>query len=243
MKIKNILSVLMVLTLSVSAGFANIAFAQKAIVQGVDYELLKNPLPPHTGANVSDKKVDVIEFFSLTCGHCYDFENILENWVRKNSTKINFVRSQYVYPGSGLGNTVLGEVYFTLEAMGLGDKMLIPAYKAIQMERVNFADQKQLDAWLTRNNVDTKTFAETRASFGIKTTMNIAQKRVTDAEVESTPQLIIDGKYRIIAQSSLERVLEVADGLVAKVQYEKNKNQPKTIPKPVETGKSVNPKK
>lgn len=194
-----------------------------AIKQGVDYEILKTPLAPDSKG--SPDKVDVQEFFSLVCIHCYNFENTLANWVSKNSRKINFTRTQFVLPGSGLGAPILGEVYYTLEAMGVADGLMIPAYKAMLEERISFSDDKALTNWLTRNKVDLKKFAETRKSFGVNAAVGAAQRRVAESEVQSTPQLVIGGKYRIIANSSFEQVLQVADALITKVEFEKKSSK------------------
>ena len=210
------------LILLISCIGANLAHAEP-IKLGEDYELLENPLPPH--ANGDPAKIDIHEFFSLVCIHCYNFEEPLHKWVEQNKNKINFDRTQYVFEGSSLGSPILGEIYYSFKAMGIEDRMLLPTYRAIFEEKIDLTNDDMMSRWLQKNSVDVEQFNQTKKSFGVNTAMSLANRRVIEADVKSTPQIIVDGRYRIINAHSQDRILEVADALIVLAQFERKKKK------------------
>ena len=57
-------------------------------VEGKDFVRLPTPAPVAAPAG----KVEVVEFFSYGCPHCYSFEPLLEPWVKKLPPDVAFRR-------------------------------------------------------------------------------------------------------------------------------------------------------
>ena len=78
---RNLFVLLLAFTLS---GFS---WAEKSIeyVEGIEYEVLDKVQPAP-----ADGKVEVIEFFSYACPHCYRFEPHIEKWLEHKPDNVVF---------------------------------------------------------------------------------------------------------------------------------------------------------
>ena len=65
------------LAAGLSLGLAPLARAQGTPVEGQQYVRLSQPQPVLTPG-----KVEVIEFFWYGCPHCFEFEPMLEAWIK-----------------------------------------------------------------------------------------------------------------------------------------------------------------
>ena len=57
-----------------------------AYQEGVHYDRLSVPLRAR-----SDNKIEVVEFFAYTCGHCYNFEPMVTAWKKQLADDVAFV--------------------------------------------------------------------------------------------------------------------------------------------------------
>lgn len=78
-------------------------------VEGKDYVLVK-PVAPS-----SSEKIEVVDFFSYTCGHCFRLSPLIEEWAKKIPADVTLVRSPVAWDES---SEFLARVYFTFDAMG-----------------------------------------------------------------------------------------------------------------------------
>lgn len=190
--------------------------AQAQTIQaGRDYEVLAKPLAVN-----NDGKISVVEFFSYGCSHCFDFEAELKPWAKSNANKVNFQSSPVIFPGTRWGEAYFADIFYTLEAMGVLEQYHSLVFNAVQKQRLNFADDKVLGQWLDAQKINAAKFFEVRKSFTVSTQVNRAKKLMEDAGVDSTPQLIVAGKYRVITAGSFKRMLETADALITRESFE-----------------------
>ncbi len=113
-------------TLGLAAGPAHAQFRQ-----GQEYLLLNPPQPTDGGG-----KVEVIEFFSYACPHCYKLEPFLEAWAKKQGPDVLLKR----VPGAGSDSwTQLAGLYYSLEAMGKLEALRMKAFDAMHQDSVNLA--------------------------------------------------------------------------------------------------------
>jgi hypothetical protein len=105
--------------------------------ESVGYETLSPAQPTH-----NPDKIEVIEFFWYGCPHCYDFEPVLENWVKSLPKNVEFIRQPAVF--SDLWGKH-AKAYFTAEALGVVDKIHADFFDAIQNKNKNL---KQKISWL-----------------------------------------------------------------------------------------------
>lgn len=174
------------LTLLAALATASGVAAQQP-VPDKDYKLITPPQKPET-----DKKVQVIEFFSYACPHCAEFEPALQTWLKRKPKDVDYRMVPMVFRDAWKAPAKL---YYALEALDLVDKYHQKVYEAIHKDSKDlFSDDKVKD-WAKGVGIDPVKFNEAYDSFGIdaKLQRSIAMGRAYG--VQFTPALAVNGKY------------------------------------------------
>lgn len=209
-------------TLGLAAGSA---LAQ--LQPGQQYTLLNPPQATDGGG-----KVEVVEFFSYACGHCYKLEPFLEGWLKKLPPDVTFKR----VPGVGSSAwTQLGLLYYTLEAMGKLDPLHARAFDAIHKENLNLASPKVREGWLAKQGIDPAQYASVEKSFSVQSKISRAMQLMGAYKVDGVPMVIVNGKYVTSTghAGSPERVVPVMEQLIAMAR--KDMGATATTPAPAST--------
>ncbi len=158
-------------------------------------------------------KVEVIEFFWYECPHCYALEPYLERWIKQLPPDVEFRRVPATFNERW---NISARVYYTLEAMGLIDKLHRPLMDAIHKDRLRITDEAQLSAWLQAKGVDVAKFSATLKSFAVEGRLKRAQSLVQGSKIDGVPALLVNGQYMVSAGAggSEERMIAIADSLV-----------------------------
>jgi thiol:disulfide interchange protein DsbA len=151
------------------------------------------PTPIATDAKA---KVEVVEFFWYGCPHCYTLEPMLEKWVKDLPKDVEFRRVPAAFNDQW---AAAGRVYYSLEAMGLVDKLHKPLFDAIHRDGLRITNPQALTQWLERNGVDPKKFADAEKSFAVESKMKRARTLLEQARIDGVPALMINGKYIVPA--------------------------------------------
>lgn len=186
------------------------AWAQQAFRSGKDYLTLDRPVPTDVGAG----KVDLIEFFWYSCPHCNAFEPAFVQWI-KNAPKDVVVRRVPVAFRDDFAPQQ--RLYYTLEAMDLLGSVHAKVFHAVHVERQPLNTDAAIQAWVEKQGVDGKKFAETYRSFGVAGKVRRAVQLQNEFRVEGVPSLGIAGKYYTDGSlaGGMERALKVAESLLA----------------------------
>lgn len=204
----------MLLTLAFAL-FATVAAAAEPI-EGRQYTRLQFPQPVESAG-----KVEVIEFFWYGCPHCADLEPLLSAWVRKLPADVSFRKVPAVFrdtwaPGARL--------YYTLEAMGLLDKLHVAVFNAIHVEKLNlYGDEKRMADWIAKQGVDRQKFTDMYKSFTVAGKVRRATEMTQEYGFGGVPVLIVGGKYMPANAGTYADMLSVADALIAKNRAELKK--------------------
>ena len=110
-------------------------------------------------------KIEVVEFFWYGCPHCYNLEPHIEAWLKKLPPDVEFRRIPAVFNQRWAHDAA---IYYTLESMGLLDKLHRPLFDAIHKDRLQTDNQVALSEWLQRQGVDPKKFMDAMKSFGVQ---------------------------------------------------------------------------
>ena len=182
-------------------------------VAGKDYIKLDRAIPTETETG----KIEVIEFFWYSCGHCNAFEPAFGQWV-KNAPKDVVVRRIPVAFREDFAPQQ--RLYFSLEAMGLLDKLHVKVFQAIHGERLPLNTDASILIWIEKQGVDKTKFADTAKSFGVASKLKRAVQLQNDFKIEGVPSLGVAGKYYIDGTSAgnMDRALQVTDSLLALVR-------------------------
>lgn len=191
-------------------GLPLVAQAQ-AFTAGKDYLQLKTPVP----TDAPQGKVEVIEFFWYSCGHCNAFEPQLEEWIKNAPARLAIRRIPVAFRPNFEAQQKL---YFALEAMGRVPDLHSNVFRAIHVERNKLDTEDLIFAWAAKQpKLDAKQFAETFKSFGVANKVRRAKELQEAYGVEAVPSMGIAGRY--YTDGSLARgmpnVLRIVEQLAA----------------------------
>ena len=207
-------------------GIALALVAGPAAAQGkAAYKPLAVPQAVETG-----DRIEVIEFFWYGCPHCFDLEPFLKKWTAKLPKDVEFRRIPAVPTERWLPNA---RTFYTLEAMGLLDKLHGEVFDAIHIDRVNFNDEKTQLEWMARKGVDRARFTEAWKSFSVQSKTKRAIQQTQAFDINGVPALVVDGKYvtTVSMAGSPEGLMQTLDELIAKARAERPKAKAAAAPK------------
>jgi thiol:disulfide interchange protein DsbA len=199
-----------------AANFASAA----APKEGQDYATYDPPRATDTR-----DRIEVTEFFWYGCNHCFHMEPDLQKWLKKLPKDATFRRVPAVFPGRDgkPGQWASGAaLYYTLEAMGVGEKLHGDIFNAIHVDRNTdiVSNEKAMTDWLGRKGVDTKVFAATFQSFAVRSKVLRAMQVTMAHGLDGVPALIVDGRYRAINGAD---TFAVVDALIDKARKDRAK--------------------
>jgi thiol:disulfide interchange protein DsbA len=184
--------------------------------EGHDYANLKRVQPVATG-----KKIEVLEFFWYRCPHCFQLEPGLDAWLKTLPKDAQIRRVPAAFRDDW---TPGAKIYYTLEQMGLLDRLHRKVFDAYHVEKINLNDPAILGGWIARQGVDRKKFETIYNSFSTQAKVMQGSRLATAYGITGVPTFIIDGKY-VTSESMTQsepRLFEVLDQLIAKARAERH---------------------
>lgn len=182
-----------------------------------EYAPLQMPQPVETG-----KKIEVREFFYYGCPHCYNAEPALHEWLKHKPKDAEFVRTPGIFQDAWLPMT---KTYYTLEALGLLDKLHTPFFDAIhkQNQRNLLSDENAIFDWMAAHGVERQKFIDTYRSFSTQGKANHAKEMTSMYGIDGVPAFVVDGKYVTTAgmTGSYQALFTTIDYLVEKARRER----------------------
>ena len=193
-----------------------LAHAQtKAPVAGKDFRDVQPPQPVDSGA-----KIEVIEFFQYSCPHCFTFTPDLESFRKRHLADVDYKRLPINWDNSTINHT---KTYYTLEQMGLVEKLHEKFFATIHRERKRMIDANEIADFMAANGVDRAQWMSNFNSFAVNTKASRAGQVWRNYKIDGTPVVGIDGRF-LTAPSmagSREGAIAAMDFLVARAQKER----------------------
>jgi thiol:disulfide interchange protein DsbA len=201
------------------------AFASPAAPRnGAEYLTLKAPQT----VQAAGKKVEVIEFFMYHCPACYALEPAMLDWVKKQGDNIVFRRIHLPLTGE---SDPEAHLFLALEAMKLEEQLHAKVLSTWHVERRRLKSDADNIDWAVKNGIDKDKFTAVYNSFAVMTRLKNAGRVAGTYEVNSTPTLIVDGRFSTnpsmvdaanpgqIPRAQLNQAtLQVLDALVAQAR-------------------------
>jgi thiol:disulfide interchange protein DsbA len=180
---------------------------------GTDYLVVEKP----AGVEAPAGKVEVVEFFWYSCSHCNAFEPALESWIKRVPKDVVVRRVPVAFQDSFVPQQRL---FYTLEAMGLLDKLHAKVFAAIHGEKQNLAKADAIADWVAKQGVDKAKFVEQYNSFSVATKATRGTQLQNAYRVEGVPSLGVAGRFYTDAtlSKSMDRALQVVEFLAAQVR-------------------------
>jgi len=189
--------------------------AVRFATEGEHYDLIPGgqPFEPLNG------KIEVIEVFNYVCPACASFQTLVNSW---KGTLPADVRFTYVPAPFGGNWDPFVRAYYTAEAMGIANRSHDAIFKAIHIDRTLKGERgtdsaQDIAKAYAPFGADPAQFASTMASFTVNAKFGRAKQYIADHRINSTPTLVVNGRYRVKGRS-WEELLQNTDRVVAQVR-------------------------
>jgi thiol:disulfide interchange protein DsbA len=206
------------LMVAAAAGLLATGAGAQGLQEGKNYFRLKSPQPVETG-----KKIEVLEFFSYGCPHCADLDPELQAWQKTLPADVAFRRVPVMFQERWVG---LSKVFFTLEALGVDDKMTPEVFVAVHKNGIQLWNEKTFFDWAASKGLDRKKVEEMYGSFAINGKVNRAKQLAQAYNVQSVPMVVVDGKFTTASDKvgSHAAMPAALNELIAKARAERPKS-------------------
>lgn len=189
--------------------------------EGTHYVKLEVPVKTRNPA-----VVEVTEYFSYGCPHCFRFEPMIAQWKKALPADVDFNRTPAIWQVTGY--ELYARTYYTAQALGVLEQIHGPLFQAIHAERRRILDLESMSAFMAEQGVDINQFVKTFSdSFGVKAMFQQAIARQRVYRSGGVPAIIVNGKYRIEASmvnNSNSLMLDVASFLVEQERQQLEKD-------------------
>jgi thiol:disulfide interchange protein DsbA len=184
---------------------------------GVHYEVLPQPI-----RTADATKIEVNEVFSYTCGHCFNFEAVLHPWSKNLAADVDFQQTPAVWQPS---LEPFARAYYSAVMLGVLDQTHMTIFEALHVKKQPLRSEEDFAAIFDAAGVDSLRFSKAYNSFGMTSMVNQAKARVRGYRVQGTPEVIVNGKYRVSSLNAggFDGMLNVADFLIEKERNAKAK--------------------
>ena len=161
------------------------------------------------------EKIEVMEFFWFGCGHCYTFEPLLAAWKKTLADDVVFKGSPAIWNST---MEIHAKVFYTAEVLGISEKINPVIFRAINQDRRPLTAESDIATLFESSGVLRSDFFDAFNSFGVGSQVRQASSRARSAKITGTPEIVINGKYRISTRKAGNQtnMLKIADYLIEK---------------------------
>jgi thiol:disulfide interchange protein DsbA len=224
--LRRLVGVLVILTATLT-GFSSSTEAATDWQQGVNYFLIEPPQP----TSLPPGKVEVTEVFSYACPACNHFYPVADK-LRQSlppNAELDFLpagfRPDEDWP-------MFQRAYYAAQVLGIDkrthDAMFDAVWKTGELAvadprtgRLKVPPPSIQDAaafYARAAGIKPEAFVAAANSFGVDTKVRQADQLIKSYRVESTPTIVVNGKYRLDVQSAggTDQLIELVKWLIAK---------------------------
>lgn len=177
--------------------------------EGTDYELVNvGTFDPPAG------KIEVVEVFGYTCGHCARLEPLIHPWSQRLAADVRFTPVPAAFGGFW---DPWARAYLAARQLGVAKASHQAVFAALHQQRslpASGVTAEQLGRFYSRFGVSSAQFEEALRGEQVQAQFQRVRKYAIDAQVSGTPTLIVNGKYRVLG-NSFEDMLRITDALIA----------------------------
>lgn len=197
-----------------------LAYAEDAkYKEGQHYTIIGGaPKPGKTG------KIEVTEFFWYGCGHCYNFEPLIQKWKSGIASDVTFTATPAVWRDAMVPHA---KMYYTARSLNLLDKLHPVFFNYLNRAPGGAARALQTSGQIAnlvkQHDVDADAFVATMESFAVNSQLQQGLARQKAASITGTPEMVVEGYYLVSSSNagSHQAMLDVVDFLVEKIRKER----------------------
>lgn len=179
-------------------------------VAGEHYVEIADPQP----FQPLDGRIEVVEVFGYTCPACASFEPMVSAWKARQPDDVRVTLLAAPFGGYWMP---YAKAFYAAEAQGLVEATHQAMFDAVHRTRslpVQNVSTEAIAGFYAAHGADARQFAQTMESFAVSGQLRRARQFVDRTGVDSTPTMIVNGKYRVLAGQDFQVVLGTVDHLV-----------------------------
>lgn len=174
---------------------------------GIDFHTLIQPI-----ATEDPAKIELFEAFWYGCIHCYNFEPYLKEFAAELPEDVNLVKVPVAWNDYA---ELHAKIYYAAEVLGITDEIHDEVFSAMNRDKKTLANEQAVLNLIEDLGQNRAAFQRAFNSFGVGAQISQSKARITAAGVRGTPELVVNGKYRVGSSAgSQQRMLEVANALI-----------------------------
>lgn len=188
---------------------------------GVDYVEIEGGRP----FAAKPGRIEVVEVFGYTCPHCAHFEPLLAEWKKKQPADVQLVQLAAPFGGYWIP---YAKAFYAAQVLGVAERSHGAMFKALHDEHslpISGATADEIATFYAGHKIAAPRFIEVFNGDDVARRMQAATDFIQRSGVESTPSLIVAGKYRVIGKS-FDDLLRVTDALIARERAAMNTAAP-----------------
>ncbi len=204
------------------------ADSEPIAIEGVHYKRLMIPVQ-----TPSADRIQVTEFFSYGCIHCFRFEPLLERWQQSQPPYVELRRVPAIFNRTW---QTYAQAYYTASALAIEEISHPAIFSAIHRQRRRLHDLGALARFFTGFGISEEKFTQTFHSFGVQTKVRQADALSRAYQISGVPTMAVAGKYTTITGPdvrTMEDLLQVVDFLIEK-EYRENRSSDREEPQAAE---------
>ncbi len=212
----NLKQLFTVFFLLLGIGLINTTVIRAELVEGKDYTLLTTPQPTENSHNI-----EVLEFFWYGCQHCNNLHPHIKNWFTNIPDDVSFRYVPAIFRTSWVP---AAKTFYTIEIMGITDKLHDKIYNAIHDDKINLAEESVLFNWIKKQGIDQDKFIHTYNSFTVQNRVAKSTQMSRQYKLSGVPALVVDGKYLTSGKidGTPQDTIQILEQLIEKVRKERN---------------------
>lgn len=182
-------------------GFA--VSAQSTFKEGTNYEVLNKK---------KSEKPMVKEFFSLFCGHCFQFDPFIDSLHHTLPKEVAFVRSHvdYIPRDNKAVSFGIVKAYNVMVDLDKEEQLRRVFFAAIHLGQDPVDSEAKIKKLFLDNGVDEAKFDKLYNSKSVIDRATAMTKEWVDFGIESVPTVVVNEKYKI-KMGSLKSMQELID--------------------------------
>jgi thiol:disulfide interchange protein DsbA len=175
--------------------------------EGSEYVTLPGPHQRYS----SEGKVEVVEVFSYGCIHCAHFAPVAEKLRKQLPAGVAFKLLPASFSAQWLP---FARAYYAAKQLGVVDRTHLQLFAAKFTQHYPINSMDELADFYAREGVDRAKFMQAATSAETTAKLKSDFALIQKWQVDGTPAIVINGKYRVAAVHSYDEMAAVTQWLV-----------------------------
>ena len=173
---------ILILCLSLSS----LCFGQELFKQGVDFQILEGE---------PDSSLQLKEFFSYNCPHCYSFDSTITGFLKTMPKEYTFSRVPVTFGRKPW--EMSAHVYALADLLSMTDQLHEKVFEQIHKLHKPFNNENDVKAFFVQNGVDEEKYTSVANSFSAKSKFASNELLTKKFKITSVPTIIVRDVYEI----------------------------------------------